>query len=265
LESSGFASALRQAAAQRCPLSPKIFHLRAVFRELDERDFRQILVRNGCREPIAKTPQCVLGHLLGFCSRRRTQESNGEADPYDLIAAVPGISVPSLDENRCSVVRPLSPRAESRIGGLRPPLSIEERRSSARVTFTTQFAAISLSGSSRKRGKISNDQEPSNLKDTLSFARYASTCPVSSSCMSSLTTSATRRSRSVLEALSTADAAAFSQDSLLAPTNSLVDTVAHETSSRFALRPQKASAPYRLKSSITKPAPKRWASSSCAI
>jgi hypothetical protein len=39
--------------------------------------------------------------------------------------------------------------------------------------------------------------------------------------MSSLTTSATRRSRNVFEALFTADAAAFSQDSLLVPISSI--------------------------------------------
>jgi hypothetical protein len=72
---------------------------------------------------------------------------------------------------------------------------------------TAQRAAISV-------------QEPSYLNDSLTFARYASTFPFASSCRSSSTISATRRSRRDLEACSTALAAAFSQDSLLVPISS---------------------------------------------
>src|SRR6478672_6513347 len=57
----------------------------------------------------------------------------------------------------------------------------------------------------------------SSLNDNLTFARYASTCPFASSCISSSPISATRRPWRDLEACSTALAAAFSQDSLLLP------------------------------------------------
>src|SRR5258708_13696162 len=60
----------------------------------------------------------------------------------------------------------------------------------------------------------------SYLNDTLIFARYASTLP-SLSWMSSSTTSAPLRSRSVFPARPTAAAAAFSHAPVLAPTGSM--------------------------------------------
>src|SRR5258708_37592940 len=62
---------------------------------------------------------------------------------------------------------------------------------------------------------------PSYLNETLTFARYALTTPFSIT-RSSCATSATRRSHSVSEALVTAAAAAFSQLSVLVPTNSMI-------------------------------------------
>src|SRR5687768_11228596 len=68
---------------------------------------------------------------------------------------------------------------------------------------------------------IRSDHSPSYLKDTLTFARYALTTPLSMT-RSSCAISATRRSRNVFEALVTAAAAAFSQLSVLVPTNSMI-------------------------------------------
>src|SRR5467141_2977114 len=59
----------------------------------------------------------------------------------------------------------------------------------------------------------------SYLKDSITRARYACTLP-SSTFMSNFTTSATRRSRSVLAAVSTAFLAASSQDFVLVPITS---------------------------------------------
>src|SRR5947207_5414666 len=59
----------------------------------------------------------------------------------------------------------------------------------------------------------------SYLKDSITRARYACTLP-SSTFMSSFTISATRRSRSVLAAVSTAFFAASSQDFVLVPITS---------------------------------------------
>ena len=62
---------------------------------------------------------------------------------------------------------------------------------------------------------------PSYLNETLFFARYALTTP-SLITRSSSAISATRRSRSFWDALVTAAAAAFSQLSVLVPTNSMI-------------------------------------------
>src|ERR1700730_7918141 len=62
---------------------------------------------------------------------------------------------------------------------------------------------------------------PSYLKDTLTFARYASTLP-SLSCISNSDTSATLKSRNVLLARLIAAEAAFSQDSVLVPISSMI-------------------------------------------
>src|SRR5581483_5115110 len=69
------------------------------------------------------------------------------------------------------------------------------------------------------RGRARRPQS-SYLNESFTLARYARTFP-SSRCMSSCDTSATRRSRSVFDALATAAAAAFSHESVLVPTSSI--------------------------------------------
>src|SRR5262249_23344635 len=63
--------------------------------------------------------------------------------------------------------------------------------------------------------------QSSYLKESFTLAPNASTLPFSR-CMSSCDTSATRRSRSVFDAFSTAAFAAFSQESVLVPTSSMI-------------------------------------------
>src|ERR1700730_4335838 len=68
------------------------------------------------------------------------------------------------------------------------------------------------------RARRAEPSQSSYLNDTFTLARYAFTRP-SSICMSSSATSATRRSRRLPAAFSTAAAAALSQESVLVPTN----------------------------------------------